>query len=101
MSVEYDMTYGTGTYNPKMWIGFFDSYSQGNSGITNYEINNTGHIKIVYQNNTVQCWLDNTLLTEQNSSSTSPTVTTTPLYHKLSTGGDRKITIKNIKIKPL
>ena len=99
--IEFDITEVGGSATPKLYIGFFDSYSQGNAGITNYQPNTTGHIKIEYQNNTVQLWLNDTLLTDAESSSTSPTVTTTPLYLKLSTGGQRQFTIKNMKIKAL
>lgn len=100
MSIEYDITQVGGTQY-FIYKGFFDSYSQGNNGITNYQINTTGHVKIVYQNNTVQLWIDDVLQTDKISSTTNPTVTTTPLYYKVSTGGNRTFTIKNMKIKPL
>ena len=100
-SIEYDITSVGGTNTPKYYSGFFDAYSQGNAGITNYDINSTGHVKIVYQNNIVQMWIDDVLQTDTISSTTNPTVTTTPLYYKVSTGGNRTFTIKNMKIKPL
>ena len=100
MSIEYDITTVAGA-SPTFYAGFFDSYSQGNAGITNYQPSTTGHAKVVYQNDTVQMWLDNTLLTDDSSRSTSPTVTTTPVYYKIATGSSRQYTIKNIKIKAL
>lgn len=99
--IEYDITSVGGNYTPKYYSGFFDTYSQGNAGITNYHISTTGHVKIVYQNNTVQMWIDDVLQNDIDSSTTNPTVTTTPLYYKVSTGSDRTFIIKNIKIKPL
>ena len=102
MSIEYDITSVGGGATPKAYVGFFNSASQGNTGLTNYEPNATGHMKTVYNTDgTVQCWLDTTLMTDVVSSSTSPTLTDDPVYLKLNTGGNRTFTIKNMKIKPL
>ena len=100
-SIEYDITQVGGSYTPKSYDGFFSAYGQGNTGLCNFEPNATGHVKITYANNTVQYSLDNTLLTDTVSSSTSPTITTTPVYYKISTGSSRQYTIKNMKIKSL
>lgn len=101
MCVEYDITAVGGSQSPKFYAGLFSDYSQGNTGITNYQPNATGHIKMVYQNDTVQTWLNDTLMTDNDSSSTNPTVTTEPVYYKVSTGGQRTFTIKNLKIKSI
>lgn len=100
-SIEYDITQVGGSNTPKSYDGFFDTYSQGNTGLVNWQPSTTGHVKIVYQNNTVQYWLDDVLQTDSVSQTTNPTVTTTPIYYKTSTGGNRTYTIKNMKIKPL
>ena len=102
MSIEYDITGVGGTYSPKAYVGFFNSASQGNQGLTNYEPNTTGHMKTVYNaNSTVNCWFNDTLLTDTVSSSTSPTLTDDPVFLKLSTGSSRTFIIKNLKIKAL
>ena len=91
-TVEMDLTV-SGSNSPKFYCGLVSEISTDNDQIE-FSSNSDGAFKIEKEGTSVKQYLDTTLVSTLSYSQSTA-------YWKCWTGGTRKFTIKNLKVKPL
>ena len=83
----------SGSNSPKFYCGLVSEISTDNDQIE-FSSNSDGAFKIEKEGTSVKQYLDTTLVSTLSYSQSTA-------YWKCWTGGTRKFTIKNLKVKPL